>query len=228
MIASLRTAPAFFLRPLTIVRTYRRGNLRPDLVAAITVAIISLPQAIAYALVAGLPPEMGLYAAIVIPIVAALWGSSRKVQSTPTTALSLLVLSTLSATFVPNSARFIVAAGLLAVLAGLVQLLMGIARLGILVNFVSDAVIVGFAAGAGIQIAAGELRHLFGLTFSGSGLIDAVTQVIQNLPLTHLPTLALGLGHFGDHAAAAPLQTELACAVDQSCACFAGPIHFSS
>jgi SulP family sulfate permease len=194
MLASLRTAPALFLRPLAIARTYRRSNLRPDLVAGITVAIISLPQAIAYALVAGLPPQMGLYAAIIIPIVAALWGSSGQVQSTPTTALSLLVLSALSATFTPNSSQFVLAAGLLAVLAGLVQLLMGVARLGILVNFVSDAVIVGFAAGAGIQIAAGELRHLFGVTFNSSGLIDAVAQLAQNLPQTHIPTLALGLG----------------------------------
>jgi SulP family sulfate permease len=116
------------------------------------------------------------------------------VQSTPTTALSLLVLSTLSATFVPNSQQFILAAGMLAVLAGLVQLFMGLARLGILVNFVSDAVIVGFAAGAGIQIAAGELRHLFGVTFNSSGLFDALARLAQNLSLTHLPTLILGLG----------------------------------
>ena len=194
MIASLRTAPALFLRPLAIARTYRRSNLRPDLVAGITVAIISLPQAIAYALVAGLPPQMGLYAAIIIPIIAALWGSSRQVQSSPTTALSLLVLSTLSATFTPNSAQFILAAGLLAVFAGLVQLVMGLVHLGILVNFVSDAVIVGFAAGAGIQIAAGELRHLFGVTFSSSTLIGTLTQLGAHLPQTHVPTLVLGLG----------------------------------
>jgi len=193
MIASLRTAPAVFLRPLALVRAYRWSDLRPDLVAGVTVAIISLPQAIAYALVAGLPPQMGLYAAIVIPIVAALWGSSNQVQSTPTTALSLLVLSSLSATFTPNSGRFILAAGLLAVLAGLVQLVMGVARLGILVNFVSDAVIVGFAAGAGVQIAVGELRHLFGVTYSSSTLFGSVEQLVLHLPQTHVPTLLLGL-----------------------------------
>jgi len=76
MFANLQAIPTLFLRPLTIARAYTPDNLRPDLIAGLTVAIISLPQAIAYALVAGLPPQMGLYAAIVIPIVAALWGSS--------------------------------------------------------------------------------------------------------------------------------------------------------
>src|SRR6185369_1089809 len=132
MFANLQGIPTLFLRPRAIARAYTPGNLRPDLIAGLTVAIISLPQAIAYALVAGLPPQMGLYAAIVIPIVAALWGSSNQVQSSPTTAISLLVLSSLSATFAPNTSRFILAAGLLAVLAGLVQLMMGLARLGIL------------------------------------------------------------------------------------------------
>jgi SulP family sulfate permease len=194
MFAKLQAIPTLFLRPLTIARTYAPANLRPDLIAGLTVAIISLPQAIAYALVAGLPPQAGLYAAIVIPIVAALWGSSSQVQSSPTTALSLLVLSSLSATCAPNTARFILAAGLLAVLAGLVQLVMGLARLGILVTFVSDAVIVGFAAGAGVQIAAGELRHLFGLSFSSSTLFETLRQLMVHLAQTNLPTLALGLG----------------------------------
>lgn len=194
MIASLRTASVLFLRPLKIVRSYQPSNLRPDAIAGITVAIISIPQAIAYALVAGLPPQMGLYAAIVLPIVAALWGSSSQVQSTPTTALSLLVLASLSTAFTPNSAPFIVAAGLLAVLTGLVQLVMGVARLGILVNFVSDAVIVGFAAGAGVQIATGELRHLFGLTFSSSNLVGTLSQLALHVSQTHLPTLGLGFG----------------------------------
>lgn len=194
MFTNVQVIPTLFLRPLAIMRAYAPDNLRPDLLAGLTVAIISLPQAIAYALVAGLPPQMGLYAAIVIPIVAALWGSSNQVQSSPTTALSLLVLSSLSATLAPNTSRFILAAGLLAVLAGLMQLVLGLARLGILVNFVSDAVIVGFAAGAGVQIAAGELRHLFGLSFTSRTLFETLEQLALNIEQTNLPTLALGLG----------------------------------
>ncbi len=194
MIARLRTTPAFFLRPLEIARAYRRSDLRPDIVAGITVTIVSLPQAIAFAIIAGLPPAMGLYAAIVISIVAAFWGSSSQMQSTPTTALSLLVLATLSATYTPNTSQYILAAGVLAVLAGMIQLMMGLAHLGILVNFVSDAVIVGFAAGAGILIAVGELRHLFGLTFTSSSVIDTFRQLALHLPQTHFPTLVLGVG----------------------------------
>lgn len=194
MFARLQSIPTMFLRPLTIARAYQRSQLRLDLLAGLTVAIISLPQAIAYALVAGLPPQMGLYAAIVIPIVAALWGSSSQVQSSPTTALSLLVLASLSVSLTPNTSRFILAAGMLAVLAGLIQLMLGLARLGILVNFVSDAVIVGFAAGAGLQIAVGELRHLFGLNFSSNTLLETIEQVGLHIGETQLLTLALGLG----------------------------------
>ena len=90
MFAQLRAMPYLFLRPLQIVRSYRLSDLRPDTIAGLTVAIISLPQAIAYGLVAGLTPQMGLYTAIVGPIVGAFWGSSSQIQTSPTTALSLL------------------------------------------------------------------------------------------------------------------------------------------
>lgn len=195
MLAQLSTLPRLFLRPVAILRGYRRGDLQPDLVAGITVAIISLPQAIAYGLVAGLTPQMGLYTAIVAPIVGALWGSSRQLQSSPTTALSLLVFASLSATTARgDTPNVLVAAGLLAVVAGLFQLIMGVARLGMLVNFVSDAVIVGFAAGAGIQIASGEFRPLFGVNFTSRNLPQTLERLALNLPQTHVPTLLLGLG----------------------------------
>lgn len=194
MLAHVRTLPSLFLRPVQIFRSYRWSDLRPDALAGLTVAIISLPQAIAYGLVAGLTPEMGLYTAIIAPIVAALWGSSGQLQSSPTTALSLLVLASLSATVRTTPADVLIAAGVLAVLAGLFQIILGVARLGMLVNFVSDAVIVGFAAGAGIQIASGEFRHLFGLSFNAGNLPQTLQQVVLHLPQTHLPTLALGGG----------------------------------
>jgi SulP family sulfate permease len=134
MLASLRTAPALFSRPLTIARSVRRSNLRPDLIAGITVAIVSLPQAIAYALVAGLPPVMGLYAAIVIPS----WPRCGFIPPGTEPAHDTLLL-VLSACLRPCAQQpdYIVAAGLLAVFAGLVQLVLGVARLGMLVNFVS-------------------------------------------------------------------------------------------
>lgn len=194
MLTHLRALPSLFLRPVEIFRAYRLSDLRPDATAGLTVAIISLPQAIAYGLVAGLRPEMGLYTAIVGPIVAALWGSSNQMQTSPTTALSLLVLASLAATARAAPETVLIAAGVLAVVAGLFQLIMGLARLGMLVNFVSDAVIVGFTAGAGIQIASGEFRHLFGLNISGRNLPETLEQVALHLPQTHLPTLALGGG----------------------------------
>ncbi len=193
MLVQLKALPSLFLRPVEIFRGYRRADLRPDALAGLTVAIISLPQAIAYGLVAGLTPQMGLYTAIVAPIVAALWGSSSQLQTSPTTALSLLVLASLAETARSGSAQILVAAGLLAVVAGLAQVALGVARLGMLVNFVSDSVIVGFAAGAGIQIASGEFRHLFGLTFTSRNLPQTLEQLAVHLPQTHLPTLALGL-----------------------------------
>lgn len=140
-----------FHRAVHFFRTYNRAFLREDLLAALTLTVVALPQGIAFALIAGLPPAMGLYATVIGSIVGALWGSSAQGTTGPTSALSLLVVSSLAAYAQPESAAFIVAAGLMAVMAGILQILMGVARLGILVNFVSDAVIVGFAAGAGFR-----------------------------------------------------------------------------
>lgn len=194
MLASIRAIPAYFLRPASLLRGYRPANLRPDLLAGITVAVILLPQAIAFALIADLPPVMGLYTAVVGAVVGALWGSSAYTHTGPTSALSLLVLFSLSTIAPPDSTLFLVTAGLVAVMVGIFQLVMGLARLGILVNFVSDSVIVGFAAGAGIQIAAGELRHLLGLELRSRSLVSIVQGIATQLPQTHLPTLALGVG----------------------------------
>jgi SulP family sulfate permease len=194
MLAKLGDIPAVFLQPVHIFRGYERSNLRPDLIAGLTIAVILLPQAIAYALIAELPPQMGLYAAVVAAIVGALWGSSKQLQTGPTNAISLVVLSTLLAISVPGTMEFVVLAGLLAVLVGILQLILGLARLGMLVNFVSHSVIVGFSAGAAILIAVKQLRPLLGLEFSSEGLLDTAREVVIHLDEVHLATLALGLG----------------------------------
>lgn len=130
----LKTIPAnllsLFLHPLHIVRDYSVDTLRADLVAGVTVAVILLPQAIAFALIAELPPEVGLYTAIVGAIVGAFWGSSKYNHTGPTSALSLLVLSALSAQVTPGTAQFLGAVALLSVMVGMLQLVMGLARLG--------------------------------------------------------------------------------------------------
>ena len=184
----------YMQRPLSLFRAYDRGNLRSDLVAGLTVAIILLPQAIAFALIAELPPQMGLYTAVIAGIVGALWGSSRQMFTGPANAISLLVLSALLNIATPGTTEFLVAAGMLAVMAGLFQLLMGLARLGMLVNFVSHSVIVGFASGAGILIAIGQLRPLLGLQYSSFDVVGTLRGLVLNLPATHLPTAAMGIG----------------------------------
>ena len=138
-------------------------GLRADFAAAIVGALIVLPQAVAYATLAGLPPQYGLYCAMLPAIVAALWGSSWHQVSGPTNALSLVVFATVAPLAIPGSEQYITLVLTLAFLVGVVQLAMGVARLGSLVNFISHTVVVGFTAGAGLLIIASQLRHFFGV-----------------------------------------------------------------
>lgn len=194
MRTGLNSTWRYFFRPVSILRGYRLEYLRPDLFAALTVAIIMLPQAIAFALIAELPPEMGLYTAIAGSIIAGLWGSSNQVQAGPTNTTSLLVLSALLMVAMPGTPKYLMAAGILALLVGVFRLLMGLARLGVMVNFVSDSVIVGFTAGAGVLIFAGQLRHLLRLNIpSVPGLKETLLLVAGSLQQTHLISLGLGL-----------------------------------
>lgn len=197
LVINLKHIPTYFLQPVRLFKSYDRNNLRPDLVAGLTLAIILLPQAIAFALVAELPPEMGLYTAIVAAVVAGLWGSSNQVYTGPSNAISLLVLSVLLTVANPGTPEFIVGAGLIALMAGVLQLSMGLARLGVLVNFVSHSVIVGFTAGAGVLIAVNQMRHLLGLQFSSETLLETAHNVIIHLPEINLPTTLLGMGTIG-------------------------------
>lgn len=191
----LRDDGIFFSRPAAVLSGYSAADLRPDLLAGLTVAVVLLPQAIAYAMIAELPPQMGLYTAVMAAVVGALWGSSRHLQSGPTNATSLLVLATLLGVAAPGTPEFVAAAGYLAVLAGLIKLAMGLARLGAVVNFVSDSVVVGFTAGAAVLISVNQLRHLLRLDVSSHPIFrDTVAQVAGSLHSTHAPSAALGLG----------------------------------
>ncbi len=195
VLVNLRDIPSFFQRPVQIIRTYDRRSLQPDLIAGLTVAVVLLPQAIAYALIAELPPQVGLYTAIVAAIIGALWGSSYHLHTGPTNAASLLVLSILLPLAAPGSPEYIAAAGLMAVMVGVFRLAMGVARLGMLVNFVSDSVVVGFTAGAGVLISVNQLRPLLRLDFPSSpGLVDTVQSVLTHITEIHWPTFVLGLG----------------------------------
>lgn len=189
----LRPILGFLTRPLAILREYDLEALQPDLIAGLTVAVISLPQAMAYALIAELPPEMGIYAAITGAIAAALWGSSHHLQTGPTNTTSLIALAALLTVAQPGTPEYILAAGVMAVIVGLMQVVLAVARLGVMVNFISDAVIVGFTAGAGILIGVNQLRHLLRLVIpSLPSLWETLPAVVANVQTTHLPSLLIG------------------------------------
>jgi len=141
-----------------------RTTLRNDAIAGAIGAVIVLPQGVAFASIAGMPLEYGLYAAIVPAIVAALFGSSWHLVSGPTTAASVVMYSALSVIAVPESPEYVQLAITLTFLVGIIQLVLGLARMGTLVNFISHTVIVGFVAGAAVLIATSQLKHLFGLS----------------------------------------------------------------
>ena len=140
-----------------------RESVKADLIAGFTGAVIVLPQGVAFATIAGLPPEFGLYTAMVTPIIAALFGSSRHLISGPTTAISIVVFAAISNHAEPGSAEFISLALTLTFLAGVYQLAFGLARLGSLVNFVSHTVVIGFTAGAAILIATSQMKNILGV-----------------------------------------------------------------
>lgn len=141
----------WLLRLLPFLRWWPRvdrGTLRADAVAGLTGGIVLVPQGVAFATIAGMPPEYGLYAAMVPAIVAALWGSSWHLVSGPTTAISIVVFATISPFAPPGSEDYVRLVLTLTLLIGVFQLALGALRLGTLVNFVSHTVVVGFTAGA--------------------------------------------------------------------------------
>lgn len=144
----------------------RPSTVKVDFYAGITSAVFALPQGLAFALIAGLPPEFGLYAAIVAPVVSAFFGSSWHAVPGPTVATSIVVISILSEYAVPQSPHFIGFALILTLLAGLIQLALGVFRLGHIVNFISHTVILGFSTGAAILIMGSQIKGFLGIDFA--------------------------------------------------------------
>lgn len=170
-----------------------RSTLRADAIAGLTGAVIVLPQGVAYALIAGLPPQYGLYTAIITAIVASMFGSSRHLVSGPTAAISIVVFSVVSSVVPPDSPQFITYVLTLTVLTGLIQLALGMLRLGALVNFISHTVVIGFTAGAAVLIASSQLRHFFGLDMpSGMSFVETITGFAEAIPDTNLVVLSVG------------------------------------
>jgi len=146
-----------------------RREVKADLMAGLTGAIIVLPQGVAFATIAGMPPQYGLYAGMVPAIVAALFGSSRHLVSGPTTAASVVLFSSLSVLAVPGTPDYVTLALTLTFMVGVLELALGLARMGALVNFISHSVVVGFTAGAALLIAAKQLKHFFGVEMDSGG-----------------------------------------------------------
>jgi SulP family sulfate permease len=144
-------------------KTINKSTIKADIIAGFTGAVVVLPQGVAFATIAGLPPEYGLYTAMITPIIAALFGSSYHLISGPTTAISIVMFSTISRHVEPGSPEFVSMALTLTFLAGVYQFAFGLARFGTLVNFVSHTVIIGFTSGAAILIATSQLKHITGI-----------------------------------------------------------------
>jgi len=190
---------AFLLRVLPFLRWFPLppGALRADLVAGVTVSLVLVPQSMAYAQLAGLPPYYGLYAAFLPVLIGALWGSSNQLATGPVAMVSILTGSALVQFAAPGSESYVGLAIVLAFMVGAMQLALGALRLGAIVSFLSHPVIVGFTNAAAIIIGLSQLNKLLGVSVgrSGSFLMD-VWGVLEQVRDTHLPTLALGVTAF--------------------------------
>jgi len=177
------------------LRRYQRRDLGGDVTAGIVVAVMLVPQGMAYAMLAGMPPVAGLYASAVPVLAYVLFGSSRQLAVGPSALTALLTLSAVSRLAAPGSASFVVLAGALALLAGLLQLLLGLLRAGFITNFLSSAVIQGFTSGAAVIIALNQVKDLLGVhAGAGSGLVGLLAGLLPHLREAVPATAAIGAG----------------------------------
>jgi sulfate permease, SulP family len=171
-----------------------RRTLTRDAAAGLTGSLIVLPQAMAYAMIAGLPPQYGLYCAIVPAIIAALFGSSWHLVSGPTAAISIVVFATLSPMAKAGSEQYISLALTLAFLVGIIQLLLALFRLGKLTDKIPHSVIIGFTTGAAFLIAASQIKHFFGLTLpTDNGFVSTLLNAVAAAPSFKWQVASVGL-----------------------------------
>jgi len=175
------------------LRSYNRTTFQADLVAGAVVTMMLIPQSLAYALLAGLPAETGLYASIFPLMAYAIFGSSRVLSVGPVAVVSLMTMVALGKIVEQGSADYLSAAIALALLTGAILLLMGIFRLGFIANFLSHTVVSGFITASGILIALSQLRHLFGVSAHGDTIPEILTTLSANLSSINNITAALGL-----------------------------------
>jgi len=177
--------------------TYTAVAFRGDLLAGLTVAVVLIPQAMAYAMLAGLPPVYGLYAGAVTPMIAGLWGSLRQLATGPIAIMSLLVLTTLTPFAEPGSEEFVRLAVLLSLLVGGVYLVIGVFRMGQVMTFISHSAVRGFTSAAALIIISTQLPNFLGITVSRHEFIlPMLVEIVQTLPEFHWPTALTGLFSF--------------------------------
>ena len=174
-------------------KEYDRSMLSSDLMAAVIVTIMLIPQSLAYALLAGLPAEMGLYAAILPLLAYAVFGTSRTLSVGPVAVVSLMTATAVGSLALTSAAEYAVAAITLAFLSGLFLLAMGVFRLGFLANFLSHPVISGFITASGVLIAASQLRNILGIQAHGHTLPEILGSLAEHIGSANLPTVAIGM-----------------------------------
>ncbi len=174
---------------------YRQADLAGDVIAGVISAIMLIPQSMAYALLAGLPAQVGLYASILPLMLYAILGSSRVLSVGPVAIVALLVANGLAPLATANTSEYVALALVLALLVGLIQVLMGVMRLGFFVNFLSHSVIAGFTTAAAVMIAVGQFKSLLGLKFATpDSFIELVKLTLEHLPETNVFSMVIGLG----------------------------------
>src|SRR3954451_8457117 len=169
------------------------GVLRLDILAGLTAAAIVVPKALAYATIAGLPVQVGLYTASVPMVIYALLGTSRPLSVSTTTTIAILTGAELGRVAPGGGAELIAASATLAVLVGVLLLLASAIRLGFVANFISQPVLTGFKAGIGVVIVVDQLPKLLGISFEKTGFLRDAWQILERLPALSAPTLATGL-----------------------------------
>jgi SulP family sulfate permease len=178
-------------------RSYNKTALSNDLIAALIVTIMLIPQSLAYALLAGLPPEAGLYASILPIVLYAVFGTSRALAVGPVAVVSLMTAAALANIADQGTMGYAVAALTLAFLSGAILLAMGIFKLGFLANFLSHPVIAGFITASGVIIAASQIKHILGINASGENLFELVHSIFTHLDETNWITIIIGVSATG-------------------------------
>ncbi|ODA39415.1 SulP family inorganic anion transporter [Desulfosporosinus sp. BG] len=179
---------------LETIRSYKKGNIRKDIIAALTVTVVGIPQYMAYALIAGVSPVYGLYTGIVAAIIGSAFGCSNQLITGPTNAICLLTASAMIRYMgLPNAYQMLF---LMTFLVGVLQIIYGVIKLGKVIDFVSHTVLVGFTAGAGVLIALGQVNTLLGMSIKGSSgmsTMEKMYYIITHISQTNYYSLGLGL-----------------------------------